>query len=64
MKENLLNNKIVGGEHTEIALEIYMKETEGVLIMLQISYAQESCNFLLAHPLSSVFYFFQIHELK
>ena len=26
MKENLLNNKTVGGEHTEIALEIHMKE--------------------------------------
>ena len=40
MKENLLNNKTVGGEHTEIALEIHMKETEGVLIMqlsLQLS---------------------------
>ena len=37
MKENLLNNKTVG--HTEIALEIHMKET-GVLIMqlsLQLS---------------------------
>ena len=33
-------NKTVGGEHTEIALEIHMKETEGVLIMqlsLQLS---------------------------
>ena len=41
MKENLLNNKTLAGEHTEIALEkIYMKETEGVLIMqlsLQLS---------------------------
>ena len=40
MKENLLKNKIVGGEHTEIALEIHKKETEGVLIMqlsLQLS---------------------------
>ena len=41
MKENLLNNnKTVGGEHTETALEIHMKETEGVLIMqlsLQLS---------------------------
>ena len=40
MKENLLNNKTVGGEHTEIALKIHMKETEGVLIMqlsLQLS---------------------------
>ena len=39
MKENLLNNKTVGGEHTEIVLEIHMKET-GVLIMqlsLQLS---------------------------
>ena len=39
MKGNLLKNKTVGGEHTEIALEIYMKET-GVLIMqlsLQLS---------------------------
>ena len=34
MKENLLNNKTVRGEHTEIALEIHMKKkTEGVLIM-------------------------------
>ena len=33
IKENLLNNKTVGGEHTEIALDIHMKETEGVLIM-------------------------------
>ena len=30
MKENLLNNKTVGGE---IALEIHIKETEGVPIM-------------------------------
>ena len=40
MKENLLKNKIVAGEHTEIELEIHMKETEGVLIMqlsLQLS---------------------------
>ena len=40
MKENLLKNKTVRGEHTEIALEIHMKETEGVLIMqlsLQLS---------------------------
>ena len=40
MKENLLKDKTVGGEHTEIALEIHMKETEGVLIMqlsLQLS---------------------------
>ena len=40
MKENLLKNKTVGGEHTEIALEIHMKETEGVPIMqlsLQLS---------------------------
>ena len=40
MKENLLNNKTVGGKHTEIALEIHMKETEGALIMqllLQLS---------------------------
>ena len=39
MKGNLLKNKTVGGEH-EIALEIHMKETEGVLIMqlsLQLS---------------------------
>ena len=39
MKENLLNNKTVGSEHTEIVLEIHMKET-GVLIMrlsLQLS---------------------------
>ena len=39
MKENLLKNKTVGGEHTEIVLEIHMKET-GVLIMplsLQLS---------------------------
>ena len=27
----------VGGEHTEIALELYMKKTDGVLIM-QLSY--------------------------
>ena len=33
MKENLLKNKTAGGEHTEIAVEIHMKETEGVLIM-------------------------------
>ena len=26
MKENLLNNKTVRGEHTEIALEIHMKK--------------------------------------
>ena len=32
-EENLLKNKTVGGEHTEIALEIHMKETEGVLMM-------------------------------
>ena len=31
MKESLLKNKTK--LHTEIALEIYMKETEGVLIM-------------------------------
>ena len=40
MKEDLLKNKTVGGEHTEIVLEIHMKETEGVLIMqlsLQLS---------------------------
>ena len=40
MKANLLKNKTVGGEHTEIALEIHMKETEGVLTMqlsLQLS---------------------------
>ena len=40
MKENLLKNKTVEGEHTEIALEIHMKETGGVLIMqlsLQLS---------------------------
>ena len=40
MKENLLKNKTVEVEHTEIALEIHMKETEGVLIMqlsLQLS---------------------------
>ena len=40
MKENLLKNKIVWGEHTEIASEIHMKEREGVLIMqlsLQLS---------------------------
>ena len=40
MKENLLKNKTVGGEHTETGLEIHMKETEGVLIMqlsLQLS---------------------------
>ena len=33
MKENLLKNKTVGGEKTEIALEIHIKETEGVSIM-------------------------------
>ena len=33
MKENLQENKTVGGEHTEIALELHMKETDGVLIM-------------------------------
>ena len=33
MKENLQKNKTVGGEHTEIALELDMKETDGVLIM-------------------------------
>ena len=27
MKENLLKNKTLGGEHTEIALGIHMKET-------------------------------------
>ena len=40
MKENLLKDKTVGGEHTETALEIHMKETEEVLIMqlsLQLS---------------------------
>ena len=40
VKENLLKNKTVGGEHTEIALGIHIKETEGVLIMqlsLQLS---------------------------
>ena len=40
MKENLQKNKNVGDEHTEIALEIHMKETEGVLIIqlsLQLS---------------------------
>ena len=40
MKENLLKNKTAGGEHAEIALEIHMKETEGVPIMqlsLQLS---------------------------
>ena len=40
MKEKLLKNKTVGGEYTETALEIHMKETEGVLIMqlsLQLS---------------------------
>ena len=33
MKENLQENKTVGGEHTEIALELHIKETDGVLIM-------------------------------
>ena len=33
MKENLQKNKTAGGEHTEIALELDMKETDGVLIM-------------------------------
>ena len=33
MKENLQKNKTVGGEHTEIALELHIKETDGVLIM-------------------------------
>ena len=33
MEENLLKNKTAGGEHTEIALELHMKETEGVPIM-------------------------------
>ena len=33
MKENLQKNKTVWGEHTEIALELNMKETDGVLIM-------------------------------
>ena len=33
MKENLLENKTVGGEYTETVLEIHMKETEGVLLM-------------------------------
>ena len=33
MKENPLKNKTVGVENTEIALEIYIKETEGVLII-------------------------------
>ena len=33
MKENLQKNETVGGEHTEIVLELYMKETDGVLIM-------------------------------
>ena len=40
MKENLLKNKTVGSAHTEIASEILMKKTEGVLIMhlsLQLS---------------------------
>ena len=40
MKENPLNNKTVRSEHTEIVLEIHMKETEGVLTMqlsLQLS---------------------------
>ena len=30
MKENLLKNKTVEGEHTGIALEIHIKEREGV----------------------------------
>ena len=34
MKGNLQKNKTVGGEHTEIALELHMKETDGVPIML------------------------------
>ena len=33
MKENLLNNKTVEGEHTKIALGIHMRETKGVLTM-------------------------------
>ena len=33
MKENLQKNETVGGQHTEIALEPYMKKTDGVLIM-------------------------------
>ena len=36
MKENLQKTKlwgVGGGEHTEIALELHMKETDGVLIM-------------------------------
>ena len=33
MKENLLKNKTVGDEYTEIASELDMKETDGVLIM-------------------------------
>ena len=40
MKENLQKNKTVGGDHTEIALELHMKETDKVLIMqlsLQLS---------------------------
>ena len=30
MKENLLKNKTIGGEHAEIALEFHIKEREGV----------------------------------
>ena len=41
-----MKNKTVGGEHTEIALQIYMKETEGVLIM-QLSLQLSSLDDLL-----------------
>ena len=37
MKENLLKNKAVRAKHTDIALGIHMKETEGVLIMQLLS---------------------------
>ena len=51
IKENLLNNKTVGGEHTEIALEFHMKETEGVLIM-QLSPRFSMLNRVICHSTS------------
>ena len=50
IKENLLNNKTVGGEHTEIAVEIHMKET-GVPIM-QLSPRLSMLNRVICHSTS------------
>ena len=51
MKENPLKNKIYRGvENTEIASEIYMKETEGVLILqLSLQLPRRDKMFVIRH---------------